>query len=97
MVCGTVKFDVVGEGEGSAVFLVTRFDVVVEDPSLEGGGEDVRGPGGGVRRKRIGGFSVQGKHCGKGSELGMGFWGTVERIEGGTKWNVNGFLVFLFI
>ena len=55
-----VEFDVVGESKGSAVFLVTRCDVVVEDPSLEGGGEDIRGPGGGMRRKRIGGFSVWG-------------------------------------
>ena len=27
----------------------------------------------------------------------MGFRGTVEWIEGGTEWNVNGFLVFLFV
>ena len=30
MVSGTVEFDVVGESEGGAVFLFTRFDVVVE-------------------------------------------------------------------
>ena len=27
----------------------------------------------------------------------MGFWGPVERIEGGMERDVNGFLVFLFV